>query len=116
RNPKSAIYRRLIHRTEPNRPHISSDITISNSVEAKRNKMRQKSAPHSNLKEFSQLPDPPDLSASPPVHLCAAGEGLFTESGRGPQPSIAKNLHPARKKFGTAFCAGAVDPDQGGAT
>ncbi|WP_218588299.1 hypothetical protein, partial [Loktanella atrilutea] len=62
RNPKSAIYRRLIHRTEPNRPHISSDITISNSVEAKRNKMRQKSAPHSNLKEFSQLPELPDLS------------------------------------------------------
>ncbi len=35
---RALIYRRLIHRTEPNRPHISSDISISNSVETKRNK------------------------------------------------------------------------------
>jgi len=32
---RALIYRRLIHRTEPNRPHISSDISISNSVETK---------------------------------------------------------------------------------
>ncbi|MFQ3252926.1 MAG: hypothetical protein ACI9U6_001215, partial [Loktanella salsilacus] len=31
-NPRGAIYRRLIHRTEPNRPHISSDTKFSNSV------------------------------------------------------------------------------------
>ncbi len=37
---RALIYRRLIHRTEPNRPHISSDISISNSVETKRNQMR----------------------------------------------------------------------------
>ena len=37
---RALIYRRLIHRTEPNRPHISSDISISNNVETKRNQMR----------------------------------------------------------------------------
>ena len=40
---RALIYRRLIHRTEPNRPHISSDISISNSVETKRNQMRPNS-------------------------------------------------------------------------
>ena len=40
RSLRALIYRRLIHRTEPNRPHISSDISISNSVETKRNQMR----------------------------------------------------------------------------
>ena len=35
---RALIYRRLIHRTEPNRPHISSDISISNSV---RDKIKQ---------------------------------------------------------------------------
>ncbi len=39
---RALIYRRLIHRTEPNRPHISSDISISNSVETKQNQMRPK--------------------------------------------------------------------------
>ena len=34
-NPKSVDIQTLIHRTEPNRPHISSDISISNSVETK---------------------------------------------------------------------------------
>ena len=36
------IYRRLIHRTEPNRPHISSDISISNSVRDKSEQVRPK--------------------------------------------------------------------------
>jgi hypothetical protein len=32
--------KRLIHRNEPNRPHISSDIQFSNNVETKTIKMR----------------------------------------------------------------------------
>ncbi|MBS8271442.1 hypothetical protein DYI26_22445 [Halomonas litopenaei] len=40
---RALIYRRLIHRTEPNRPHISSDISISNSVETKTTRCALKS-------------------------------------------------------------------------
>jgi len=55
---RALIYRRLIHRTEPNRPHISSDISISNSVETKRNKMRPKlvARPACNISVFSLAP------------------------------------------------------------
>jgi len=34
--PKSVDIQTLIHRTEPNRPHISSDIAMSKSVETKK--------------------------------------------------------------------------------
>jgi hypothetical protein len=105
---RALIYRRLIHRTEPNRPHISSDISISNSVETKRNKCAlnyRRARPQSSiissyrLRTFQTVPDPSNPSSAPTLHLCAAGGGVL------------RLLHPARKGFFQERCIFCDSPD-----
>lgn len=99
---RALIYRRLIHRTEPNRPHISSDISISNSVDTKRNKCAlnyRRARPQSSiisyyrLRTFQTVPDPSNPSSAPTLHLCAAGEGGSTVTAPSPQGVFSGKMH-----------------------
>ena len=94
--------KRLIHRNEPNRPHISSDISISNNVETIKTEMRPivLARPASITSDFllrrvapsaSPLPDGP--SGAPPVHHCASGKGGSKVSTPNPQALFQRNMH-----------------------
>ena len=92
---RALIYRRLIHRTEPNRPHISSDISISKSVETNINWMRQLflARPANLISEFSRvsLAEPTVSSSSRPsgapyLTVCLSGKGGSKVSSQDPQP------------------------------
>ena len=103
--PRGAIYRRLIHRNEPNRPHISSDTKLSKSTETKSTESARfylaqpdQAASNLSLRPFeASSPVVPSPAASPPKHpprrsrrpavrLSAAGEGLSTGHPADPQP------------------------------
>jgi hypothetical protein len=72
--------KRLIHRNEPNRPHISSDIQFSNNVETKIIKMRQLLPARLaiQISEFLQQLQELNVSAypfsRPSPHHCASGK------------------------------------------
>jgi len=110
---RALIYRRLIHRTEPNRPHISSDISISNSVETKRNQMRPKSLARLAciISVFlspprcrpSAFPLPSGPSGAPSVLVSAAGEEASTVTHHNPQPPFSRNMHFSAKYSSSAF-------------
>ena len=99
----SAIYRRLIHRTEPNRPHISSDTNNFKQRRDKRNSVRPNlfGAPRlKNLKIFfrrayrlSAFPLPSGPSGAPLERVCSSGKGGSTDSGSDPQPLFSTNVH-----------------------
>lgn len=88
----------FVHRNEPNRPHISSVTSNFKERETKNQPERH-----------SYLAPPPDphLCISPPrflwsvapssvwrpvVRLSAAGEGVFTVRGRGPQVLFCRKM------------------------
>ena len=104
-SPTGAIHRRLIHRTGPNRPHISSDTKLSKSTETKSTESARfylaqpdQAASNLSLRPFeASSPVVPSPAASPPKHpprrsrrpavrLSAAGEGLSTGHPADPQP------------------------------
>ena len=84
---RALIYRRLIHRTEPNRPHISSDISISNNVETKQYKMRPKlsARPACNISIFLLRRVSRKTVWRPDPHRCTACEGGSTVTRQRPQ-------------------------------
>jgi hypothetical protein len=84
---EALIYRRLIHRTEPNRPHISSDISISNNVETKQHKMRPKlsARPACNISIFLLRRVVLKPVWRPDPHRCTACEGGSTVTQQNPQ-------------------------------
>ena len=106
RNPRSAIYRRLIHRMNQGRPHISSD--ISDVKQRERQKPDQcaltcRRARPSTSRISCRLVCV--SSASPPrrrpvwrpvVRLSAAGEGAFTDSAGNPQALFSKKSNFSR--------------------
>ncbi|MFT5630841.1 MAG: hypothetical protein ACI9HB_002013, partial [Gammaproteobacteria bacterium] len=101
------IYRRLIHRTEPNRPHISSDIKYFK----QRWRQKQTSAPKSLLARRQVLlrifptSATPRLrfvpSAAPSERLCSSGKGGSRVSNIDPQPLFTQNMNLLVKDLGS---------------
>ena len=98
----------LIHRNEPNRPHISSVYSIVKQRQVIRPRDKnQHEAPIStganrvNTASNSfqtSLPEPSSQSApSAQQHLSAAGEGVFTDDAPTPQPQFRKNFYFIRR-------------------
>jgi hypothetical protein len=84
-NPYRRDIQTLIHRTEPSRPHISSDI-----CDVKEREGNQNRAPYRPARRLV-----PFGISFPPPHLCAAGEGPSTDSHRDPQALFSRNLRDA---------------------
>jgi hypothetical protein len=84
RNPSSVDIQTLIHRNEPNRPHISSVIKFSKSVETKSPRalifLAQPANPTSDFFPPNLPEHPPQSVPRPNNRLSSAGEGVFTVS------------------------------------
>jgi hypothetical protein len=94
--------KRLIHRTEPNRPHISSVISNvkEHETQTKQDALKPSARPACNTSVFylpprpqtSTLQRPSNPSGAPAVHPCAAGEGLSRVTRSDPQVQKQMNL------------------------
>jgi hypothetical protein len=93
----------LIHRNEPNRPHISSDIEFSKSAETKpsgsANPLSATRQQYLNIpSQTSNQGIRPNHPSNPNKHQSAAGERGFREITAGLQP-----LFPRRVTFFTSL-------------
>ena len=96
-SPTGAIYRHSIRRNEPNRPHISSVIQQCQRAKHQEPKTRPKrqslsatASPKPKMPTVS--PVRPAVSPACPQHLSAAGEGLFTDYSKHPQPPNTQKI------------------------